>query len=116
MAGQGTPPIGTSPATGPTPNAGNTVRGNQLVGTALSMLAMAVGLIGPATELGQEVLGAVQRIGKKLPPGATSQGGEKEALQQQMMKQQQMGPMMAAARQGAQSPGGPPPSPAIQAS
>jgi hypothetical protein len=94
------------------------VRGNQLVGTALSMLSMAVGLIGPATELGQVILSALQTIGKKLPSGATSQAGEKEALQQAMMRQQQMGPMIAAARQGANPPGQPPggpPSPAISA-
>jgi hypothetical protein len=82
------------------------------------MLSMAVGMIGPASELGQEILGSLQRIGKKLPPGATSQAGEKEALQQAMMRQQQMGPMIAAARQGGTPPGQPPggpPSPAISA-
>lgn len=100
---------------------GNTVRGNQLVGMGLNALAMAVPLIGAGSELGQAVLDAMAKIGKKLTPGATTPQGENEAAMQMMQKQQQAGPMMAAARPpmpGGPPPGGPtspPPSPMPQA-
>ncbi len=83
------------------------------------MLSMAVALLGPSAPLSQKILKALQDIGKDLPPGSTTQSGEKNALQGLLMKQQQMGPQMAAMHQGAAGgppgapPGGgaPPPSP-----
>ncbi len=106
---QGQPPIGSSPATGPTPNAGNAVKGNQIVGAALGMLSLAVPLLGPGSPLGQKILKAMTDIGKDLPPGATTQAGEKNALEGLMMRQQSMGPAMAAQRQGAPPAAAPPP-------
>jgi len=109
---QGQPPIGSSPATGPTPNAGNSVKGNQIVGAALGMLALAVPLLGPGSPIGQKILKAMTDIGKDLPPGATTQAGEKNAMESLMMRQQSAGPAMAAQRQGMPpggAPGGAPP-------
>jgi hypothetical protein len=106
---QGQPPIGSSPATGPTPNAGNAVKGNQIVGAGLAMLSLAVPLLGPGSPIGQKILKALTDIGKDLPPGATTQAGEKNALEGLMMRQQSMGPAMAAQRQGMPPAGGAPP-------
>jgi hypothetical protein len=113
-APQGSPQLGSSPATGPTPNVGDHVRGNALIGAALNAMAMAVPLVGAQSEIGQELLSAMQRIGKKMPPGATSPGGEGNALDALRARQQQTGPMMAALQQRAaaqtagQMPGRPP--------
>ena len=86
------------------------VKGHQIIGAGLKMMAMAVALVGPGSPLGQKVLKALQDIGKDLPPGAATESGEKNAMQDMMMKQQSMGPAMAAMRPPAAA-GGAPPSP-----
>lgn len=98
---QGQPPIGSSPATGPTANAGHAVKGNQIIGAALAMLSMGVGLVGANSPLGQKCLKALSDIGKDLPPGASTMTGENDALKSMLMKRQSMGPAMAMAQQGA---------------
>ena len=111
------PPIGSSPATGATPNAGNAIKGHQVIGAALKMLAMGVALVGAGSPLGQKSLKAMQDIGKDLPPGSATESGEKSAVNDLQMQQQKMGPAMAMMRQGAAAPpgaapgGAPPPSP-----
>jgi hypothetical protein len=106
---QGQPPIGSSPATGPTPNAGNLVKGNQVIGAALKLMAMGIALVGPQSEIGQATLKAMQDIGKKLPPGATTEAGEKNAMSEAQLNQQRMGPAMAMLKQQAGGGGGAPP-------
>lgn len=108
-ASPGQPPIGSSPATGPTPNAGTQVKGNQVIGAALKLLAMGVALVGPESDIGQSVLRLMQDVGKKLPPGATTEAGEKNALNEAQMNQQRMGPAMALMKQRAAGPQGAPP-------
>lgn len=115
MQAPGQPPIGSSPASSPVPNAGHAVKGNQIIGMGLKALAAGVALVGPSGPLGQAVLKALQEIGKHLPPGATTEAGEKNAMESQMMQMHRNGPMMAMLRQQAasqqppQSPQAPPP-------
>lgn len=84
-----------------TPNHGNELKGAQLTGTALSLLSLAIPLVGVGSPLGQELLSSMQRIAKKLPPGVTTQTGEKNSLEQLMQRQQQVGPQIAMMRQAA---------------
>lgn len=118
---QGAPPPGTSPVTAPTPNLGDQVRANAIVGAAINALTMAVPMYGAQTEMGQELLTVIQRLAKKVPPGASSEAGHSNALEAMRMKQMQQAPLLAALRQRAMaqgaggappaSPGGAPPSP-----
>ena len=110
----GQPPIGSSPATGPTQNNGFVAKGIQAAGAILNGMAMVIPLVGAHTPLGQAFAKAMVDIGKHIPPGASSPQGENDFLKQMALRQQQMGPQRAAL--GAQgAPGGAPggaPSPA----
>jgi hypothetical protein len=103
----GQPPIGSSPATGPSQNLGFAAKGIQAVGALLNGMAMALPLVGAQTPLGQAIAKSMTDIGKHIPPGSTSPQGHEQFLKSMLMKQQQMGPQRAAV--ASQSPAPPPP-------
>ena len=104
----GQPPMGASPATGPTQNLGAAAQGIQAVGALLKGMAMVLTLVGPATPIGMAITKALQDIGKHVPPGASTPQGENNFAKQMMLRQQQMGSHQAA--MGAQQPAPQPPS------
>ena len=106
---QGQPPIGSSPATGPTQNLGLAAKGIQAAGAVLNAMAMVIPLVGAHTPLGQSLAKAMTDIGKHLQPGAASPQGERNFMQQMMQRQQQMAPQRAAVMsQQGPAPGGNP--------
>ena len=110
--------MGGSPATGPTQNLGMEAKQLQAAGAVLSAIAMVVAL-APTSEIGKAFSEAGMKLGKMVPPGASSPQGQKNFGQQMMMQQHQMAPQMAAMRAqggapppgagGAPPPGGMPP-------
>lgn len=97
----GQPPFGTSPAVGPTPNAGYEAAGLQKLGMALRLLEQTVPLLGAASEPGKEVLRALNGLSKHIPPGTVTPAAEKNQLQQMALQQAQRGPMIAKLREAA---------------
>lgn len=96
MPQPGQPPIGSSPATGPTQNLGLAAKGIQAVGALMNGMAMVIPLVGAGSPLGQSLAKALTDIGKHVPPGAASPQGQQDFIRQMAMKQMQMGPQQAA--------------------
>lgn len=106
-AGAGAPPqMGSSPATGPTQNAGHAAKGRNFIAVALKVLEGAVAMVGSNTEEGKDVLKAITLLGKHTTGQVTPQA-EKNSLEGLMMKRQQQAPQMAAMQQQSAPP--PPP-------
>jgi len=92
---QGTPPFGSSPATGPTQNKGHEVAGVKRIGLILDAIAETVPLVGAASEAGQALTEAMRKLAKFVPPGAVSPADKMNATRAQMLKQQQQGALMS---------------------
>ena len=106
-------PFGTSPATGPTPNRGYEAAGLQRLGLVVKQLEEILPLVGAGSEMGKEVLKALNALVKLVPAGSVSPAAQKNNIQQiaarnaqenqqmQALKQQKM-----QATQGGQPPQG----------
>lgn len=99
----GQPPMGSSPATGPSQNLGMAAKGLQAAGALLNAMAMVIPLVGAGSPLGQALAKGMTDIGKHIPPGTSSPQGEQQFAQQMLMKQRQMASQRAAV--GSQMPG-----------
>lgn len=117
-SGPQTPPMGTSPATGPTPNRGYEAAAVQRLGIVVKQLTDLLPLVGGTSELGQEIMKTIQKLAKHVQPGAVSPAGEKNQLQQALMQNEKNRSMMQ--QMGGGKPGmppgappGPPPPPAM---
>ena len=111
IPGQGGLPIGGSPATQPLANRGQEAAGFAKLGVALKVLQDIVPLVGANSEVGKDVLSALQRLSKHVPTGAISNGVQLSALMDILNKLKQIAPQMQAmqaARQGGALPGAPP--------
>lgn len=110
--GQGqTPPFGASPASGPTPNKGYEAAALQKLGVLTKSLTELVGLSGVGTDLGKDVLKALNILAKHVPPGSVSPAGEKNQIENMMMRAQQSNQQMQSLKQpqmGGQGAGAPP--------
>lgn len=95
-ASPGQPPIGSSPATGPTQNLGLAAQGIQAAGALLNAMARLIPAVGPATPIGQAIAKAMVDIGKHVQPGSTTPQGEMNFAQRMVQTQQQMMPQRAA--------------------
>lgn len=98
--------MGSSPATGPTQNAGHAAKGRAFIAAALKLLEGSVALVGSSSEEGHDVLKAINLLGKHTA-GGVPEGAQKNAMEGMMMKQQQMAPQLAQMRQ--QAAAAPPP-------
>lgn len=94
----GTPPMGASQATQPTQNQGFQAAGIQRLGLIVKLMEQTVPLLGAASEPGKDLLQALTRLSKHVPPGAVSPASQQNTMQNLMMRQAQMGPAMAAMR------------------
>ena len=115
---QGQPPIGSSPATGPTQNLGAAAKGMQAVGAILNGMAMIIPLVGAGTPVGQALAKAMVDIGKHVQPGAASPQGDNEFVKQMALRNQRMGSQQAAVAsqmppRQMPPPGGAPPAAAV---
>lgn len=98
-AQQQQPPFGSSPATGPTPNRGYEAAALQRVGALVKQATALLQLADPTTDLGKDLLKAINILAKHLQPGAVSPAAEQNNIQQQAMKNAQNNQAMMAMRQ-----------------
>jgi hypothetical protein len=108
-AGATQPPMGSSPATQPTPNRGFEMAAQQALGVVVMALEQALPKAGTSSPMGQDILKALQILSKHVPPGSVNpaaqnnqiqkmaQGAAQNAQQQAMLRQQQAAPPGAAA-------------------
>lgn len=103
--------MGSSPATGPTPNKGYEAAAVQRLGVLINGLTDMFKMVGPGSEIGKDILKIINIAAKHVPPGTVSPAGEKNQLEQMAMKNAQNGQQMAAMKPQAPggAPGGPPP-------
>ena len=102
------PPMGVSPATGPTPNKGFEAAVVQRLGTLINGLTDAFKMVGAGSDLGKDILKIINIAAKHVPPGAVSPAGERNTLEQMQMKNAQNGQQMAQLRGGQPGAGAPP--------
>lgn len=119
----GQPPLGSSPITQPSPNAGFKAAALSKVQLAVRILEKALPEMGVASEEGKDIMKALSTLAKHIPAGAASPGIENSTMMQMMLQGRQEAPMLQLAQQrppmsggapggGAQpAPGGPAPAP-----
>lgn len=93
----GQPPIGTSPATQPTQNAGMQAAAMQKVGVIIDAMGQAIAEAGAASEVGQALADCIKKLGKYAQPGAVSPAAKNNVIEQLRMRQAQAGPQIQAA-------------------
>jgi len=102
--------MGVSSATGPTPNAGFEAAARQRLGVIIRQLEQMVPQIGATSEIGKDVLKALNMFSKHIQPGEVTPAAERNTLEQTMMQNQQNQAQMQQMRQqppaGGQPPGG----------
>ncbi len=84
------------------------------LGLIVKLMEEAIPKVGATSEAGRDLLQALTRLSKHIPPGAVSPAAEKNQMESMMLKQAQAGPQIAAMRQGGAG-GAPPPAPPAQA-
>ena len=110
----GTPPIGSSPVTGPTANLGVQAAAVQGVGLLIKLSGELIPRVGASSPIGMDLAKMITMLGKHVQPGAVSPAAENNQLENLRMKQMTMAPQMAALRAqggppgGGAPPGGPP--------
>jgi hypothetical protein len=106
-----TPPMGVSPATGPTPNKGYEQAALQRVGLVIKQLTEILPMAGATSDIGKTILDVLGKLAKHVPAGSNSQASERNALDQMSMKNAQAAQtnkslmQPAAGAQGGGSPG-----------
>ncbi len=109
------PPFGASPVTGPTPNRGYEAAAAQKLGLIVKQLTEVLSLAGVGSDVGKEVLKALNSLAKLVPSGSVSPAAEKNNIESMAMKNAQGNQQMQALKQqmmGGQAgapPGGAPP-------
>lgn len=93
------PPFGTTPATGPTPNRGYEAAGLQRLGLVVKQLEEILPMVGAGSDIGKEVLKALNGLVKLVPAGSVSPAAQKNNLEQMALKNAQGNQQMQAIRQ-----------------
>lgn len=108
-AAQGQPPTGPSPASHPTPNAGNQTAGLVKLSIIVNMMPDIIKDLGVTTEAGLAAAKAMQDLAKHVPEGSVSAGMQNSQLQKTMLQNRQNGAQMQAMRAAAPAGAGAPP-------
>jgi hypothetical protein len=93
------PPFGQSGATQPTPNKGFEAAGLQRLGMAVKQLEMLVPMLGSGSEVGKDVLKALNMLVKHVPVGGSSPAAEKNQIEQMAMQNAQRSQQVQQMRQ-----------------
>lgn len=105
-----TPPMGVSPATGPTPNKGYEAAALQRVGLVIKQLTEILPMAGATSDIGKTILDVLGKLAKHVPAGSNSQASERNAIDQMAMKNAQAAQtnqaLMKSPGQMGASPGG----------
>jgi hypothetical protein len=97
---------------GATPNRGFEAAGLQKLGVLVKAMEELIPMFGAASEIGKDVLKALQSLAKHIPTGAVSPASQKNTLQDMMMKATQNGSMQQQLdKSRMQPPGGAPAQP-----
>jgi hypothetical protein len=99
--------MGSSPATGPTPNRGFEAAGLQRLGLVIKQLEQLVPLLGAGSEPGKAVLDALRSLSKHIPSGSVTPGAERANIDRMAMQNAQSNQLMQRMRQQ-QAQGGQP--------
>jgi hypothetical protein len=100
--------MGSSPATGPTPNKGYEAAGLQRLGLVIKQLEALVPMLGSGSEPGAAVLKALNSLAKFVPSGSVTPGAERTNIDRMAMQNAQNNRAMQQMRQGGGQPGGAP--------
>ena len=103
------PPFGQSPVTGPTPNKGFEAAALKRVGLVVKQLTDILSLAGATSDVGKDILKAINMLVKHVPSGAVTPADERAGLERQMMQNTQNSQMQQQMKQGAAQGGGQPP-------
>ena len=99
--------MGSSPATGPTPNKGFEAAGLQRLGIVIKQMEQLVPMLGAGSEPGKDVLKALNMLAKHVPSGSVTPGAERTNIDRMAMQNAQNNSAMQKMRQ--QAAGGPQP-------
>lgn len=101
--------MGGSPATAPTPNRGYDMAALQRIGVLIKGLEETMVLVGAASEIGKDVLKAIQVLTKHIPTGTSTPASQKNTLESMLLKNGQNAQQAAMIRgqQGAPGAGAP---------
>lgn len=97
--------MGSSPATGPTPNKGFEAAGLQRLGLVIKQLEALVPMLGSGSEAGGAVLKALNSLAKFVPSGSVTPGAERTNIDRMAMQNAQNNQAMQQMRQGQPQPG-----------
>jgi hypothetical protein len=79
-----------------------------MLALATQLMTQALPLLGVSSEPGQDILDAIERLSKHIPPGSVTDADKKNQLQSLMMKHQQQASQMAALKASQAAPAAPP--------
>lgn len=95
------PPFGQTPVTGPTPNKGFEAAALKRVGLVVKQLTETLQLAGATSDVGKDILKAINMLVKHVPSGAVTPADEKASLERMQMQNTQNGQMQQQMKQGA---------------
>jgi hypothetical protein len=91
--------MGSTPATGPTPNKGFEAAGLQRLGLVIKQLEQLVPMFGSGSEPGKAVLEALNKLAKHVPTGASTPAAERPNIDRMSMQNTQNNQAMQQMRQ-----------------
>lgn len=97
-------PFGQSPVTGPTPNKGFEAAALKRVGLVVKQLSELLPLAGAGSDVGKDILKALNILAKHVPSGSVSPADEKGEMERRSMANTQNNAQMQALRQSQQPP------------
>lgn len=105
------PPMGVSPATGPTPNKGYEAAAMQRLGLVIKQLTELLPLAGATSDIGKTVVKMIDMAVKHVPAGSNTQASERNQIDEMARKNvqsQQTNQMLQKSAAGGQAGGQPP--------
>lgn len=100
-------PFGQAPVTGPTPNKGFEAAALKRVGLVVKMLTEILPMAGAGSDVGKDILKALNTLAKHVPSGSVTPADEKAEVERRSMANTQNNQQMQALRQSQQPPAQP---------
>lgn len=85
--------MGSTSATGPTPNKGYEAAAMQRVGVLVKQMTEILPMVGATSDIGQALMKSISALAKHVPPGSTNNAAEKNAIEKMAIQNQQNGQM-----------------------
>jgi len=100
----GMPPMGNSPATSPTPNAGEDAQAMQHAALILDAATELLPRVKVTSPTGEALMKFIQAMSKIVQPGSVSPAGKQNQLDQMQRNNVQQGQQLSMVRQQEQQP------------